>query len=422
VRTIITPTPRQHASADPMRLLHVVPSLAPEAGGPARSVAALVKVLRARGLSVGLAGKDAGGDDVVPIEHLAFPGEIPTLASRRALAQAIERCDLVEIHSVWNGTVSVTASMCRSAGVPYVLAPRGMLDPVCLQNRLWLKRVYSGVIEGATIEGAAGYHFLSDEERDQAVIGREVADDEIAVAPNAAPTLPPDLPRGALASMIPASAGRRVVLYLGRLDPIKGVDLQLRAIAALGERERPLLALVGPDYGDEGRLRALARELQIDPWVAWIDPVYGDERFSLLEEADAVLLTSIYDANPVLVTEALAAGGALIATEGCGGVAAAGRAGAAIVVPRTSEAVAAAIRSVATEPRRIAAVRETAAQYAATALAPERTVLPLLAHYERNVARQRGQSPLSGNDQWGLSPLSGNEQPDRARPCRRASA
>jgi hypothetical protein len=103
-------------------------------------------------------------------------------------------------------------------------------------------------------------------------------------------------------------------------------------------------------------------------------------------------------------------------------VAAAGRAGAAIVVPRTSEAVAAAIRAVATEPRRIAAVREAAAQYAATALAPDRTVLPLLALYERIVARQRGQSPLSGNDQWGLSPLSGNEQPDGARPCRRASA
>lgn len=365
-----------------MNVLHVVPSVAPSGGGPARSVPALVQALSVRGVHARMAAFGAA-DTHVRIAHLRGPGEVPTIGSTRALAAAIADSTVVEIHSLWNGTTTVAAALCRRAAVPYVLAPRGMLDPACLSSRRLLKRAYGWLLEDATLAGAAGFHFLSAEERGHAVVGRTLRQDEGVIAPNAAPVLPHPLPRGVLRARFPAVGDGPVALYLGRLDRIKGIDLQLQALAMMPALERPRLLIVGPDYGERASLEALVRRLDLERWVVWGAPVYGDERFSLLADADLVLLTSRYDANPVLVTEAVAAGAVLIGTEGCGGMDAAARADAAREVARTPEAVAAAMASVLTDQNASAALRIRAQHYAATALTPDRTLAPLLDLYAR---------------------------------------
>jgi glycosyltransferase involved in cell wall biosynthesis len=379
-----------------VRILHVVADMNVKAGGPARCVAQLAAVMRTRGFEPSIAARGATGPGAEPLGRLPLPWQIPTPWSERRLANAVTRADLVHIHGLWNGTVSVAAYQCRRAGVPYVITPHGMLDPICLDHHAGRKRLYRSLIEGATLRGADGFHFLSAEERDRAVLGRPIAPDAVAVAPNGAPAFSPPAEAGLLRRMFPQVGNRPVALYLGRIDAIKGVDLQLQALARLPERQRPVLLLVGPDYGDERRLRRLTRELRLHDWVVWGTPVFGDDRLALMAEADVVLLTSVYDCNPVVLVEALGAGAVLVATVTCGGIEAAATQGAAVSVPRNPDAVADAIQAVLADRNWSADLRRAAAVYARTRLRPVDLIEPLLGLYERvslNRARRGASAP-----------------------------
>jgi glycosyltransferase involved in cell wall biosynthesis len=370
-----------------VRILHVVGDLALRAGGPARCVLQLAGTLRNQGFEVLVAGSHAEGPDTVLLRHVPLPWQIPTRSSAKTLAKAIQDAAIVQIHGLWNGTVSLAAMQCRHLGVPYILTPHGMLDPVCLAHHARRKRIYRRFIERRTLAGAAGFHFLSEEERDRAVRPVETASVRSAVAPNSAPAIP-DLDAGVLAALFPQTVGRHVALYLGRLDEIKGIDLQLRALALIPEKERPLLLVVGPDFGDEPRLRALARSEGVDDWVVWAGPVYGTERLALLAEADAVLMTSLYDCNPIVLPETLAVGGVLLATDSCGGSAAAARKDAAVVVQRRPDELAATLRTLLADRERRRRLRQAARAYAASDLEPIALIRPLVTLYS-DVAERR---------------------------------
>jgi glycosyltransferase involved in cell wall biosynthesis len=364
-----------------MRVLHVAPSVAPDRGGPARSAPRLVRALREAGVEARLAAAGDPTGEAIPLAHLPVPHEIPTPACLGALREAVAAADLVEVHSLWNGTSTAAAAICRSAGRPCVLAPRGMLDPLCLRSRALLKGLYRRLAEGRTLRGAAGFHFLSEEERDRAVLGNLRGEKPVAVAPNGIDALPAPAAPGTLRRLFPAVGERRVLLHLGRLDPIKGLDLQVLALARIPEAERPALLLVGPDFGERSRLERLAARAGVAPLVLFAGPVFGDERFALLAEADAVLLTSVYDCNPMAANETLSAGGALLATEGCG-VAGFAAAGAARVVPRDERALAEGILGMLRDAPGTRALRERARAFAAERLPWAVTVEPLLRLYE----------------------------------------
>lgn len=363
-----------------MRVLHVVPSVRPDRGGPARSVPELVRQLRRRGVEASLAAAGASGEAAHALETMSLPFEVLRRGAARLLEELVAASELVEIHSVWNATVTATAAMCRRRRVPYLITPRGMLDPKCVANHRRAKQLYRWMREGATLDGAAGFHFLSTEERDRAEV--RIGTRRAAISPNGIDALPQSgRTRGALRSRLGLPTGSSVLLHLGRLDAIKGIELQMEALALMPEAERPYLVLMGPDFGAGPGLRALAGRLGVSSRISWADPVYGDERFALLGDADLVLLTSHYDCNPMVAGETLAAGGVLLATEGCG-VAGLAQAGAAVVVPRDAGILAAELGKLLADPGRRAEIGRQGAAHARERLTWDRALDPLLELYE----------------------------------------
>jgi glycosyltransferase involved in cell wall biosynthesis len=262
-----------------------------------------------------------------------------------------------------------------------------MLDPVCLRTKRSAKKAYGWLVDRETIRGASGFHFLSGEEGQRAVVGRAIRPDEAVVSPNGVPETRTTPSRGGLTAAFPDLLGRRVVLHLGRLHPIKGIDVQILALAALPKEERPVLLLVGPDCGVWRQLKRLARREGVEDWVRRGGEVYGEQRFDLLAEADLVILTSIYDCNPVVAVEAMTVGGAMLATEGCG-LAEAARQGAAVTVPRNPETIACAMRELLADSDRIAVLRQRARQYVEDRLRWDRVLPPLLQLYDRIAERR----------------------------------
>lgn len=366
-------------NGQPLHVVHVLPSAAGPKGGPGRSVMGLCRALAGGGVQVTLITGDAGSEEAdanagdpggfmhVRAAHLPLPFEIPGPSMRSVLRDAIGTADLVHIHSVWNGTVTAAAAISRAADRPWIISPRGMLDPDNLARRRWLKRLYYAGAERRTLAGAAGWHFLSDSERERCAWVSDLAGRPFAIVPNG---IDVDAVTGSIRSNAPAPLGEGGVhlVFLGRLHPIKGLDLQVEVLERLVARGIDAhLTLVGPDAGAETAIRAAAADRGVGDRLRLAGPVYGDERFRWLRDAGAVLLTSRYEANSNTANETLAAGGLLIATDTCG-VDAPAQAGAMVRVPRSAESVTAAILDVLADPDRAVRIRGNAEAYARTRL------------------------------------------------------
>jgi len=374
-----------------LRVLHVVPNIDPKQGGPARSVVALVEALRkVDGLEVKLAA--AGPRELIDVPvAIRTRWSIPTAQGKQQILEAIKHADVVEMHSLWNGVISYVGKVCRQLGVPYLYTPRGMLDPYCLRTRGWIKKLSALLGEERKIAGAAGFHLLSDEEHHGMLQVRPYLKDRPhVVAPNGLGNVPDDYPRGFIAQKFPETKGNRTLLFLGRLDEIKGLELPLQALAQLEPHQRPMMLLVGPDFGVEAGLKQMASSLGIAPWVIFAGPIYGNDRFSLLAEADLVGLTSHYECNSVTGTEAFAVGGAVLATKGSS-LRHAAQAGAARVVPRTPLAYAKAIQEMLGDEQQLQNLRKSARLYAQRQLNWDRLVVPLVELY-RKIAKNQSNS------------------------------
>jgi D-inositol-3-phosphate glycosyltransferase len=114
-----------------------------------------------------------------------------------------------------------------------------------------------------------------------------------------------------------------LLLFVGRIDPVKGLDTLLEALKLLDERPGLQLLVVGgspPGTApsqldpDERRLRDLARRLGLGERVRWLGPI-GQERLPLYySAADVVVVPSRYESFGLVALEALACGAAVVAS------------------------------------------------------------------------------------------------------------
>jgi glycosyltransferase involved in cell wall biosynthesis len=359
----------------PLRVVHVVPSLNVAGGGPARSVLRLAsgqRRLGARALVVTGNHRQGANDDpaadpgrdseVRYCRQLPLPFELPSREMLRVLEQEIAGADLVHLHSLWNGTITAAARIARQSAVPYVISPRGMLDPKAVRQKRVLKRLYRAVMDRSTSTGAAGFHFLTADELDAAAWPPH-AGQRTSVIPNGVEVDAVQRAAGSFSPSLFADGGPNL-LYLGRLHPSKGLELQLEALRLLKDKGIDArLFFVGPDEGEGARLKRLARGARVDERMEVLAPIYGDQRFALLRAADCVLLTSHFEGNSVSAMETMAAGGLLIATDTTH-LDEAARHQAAVVVNREARAVSEAVARVLRTPAFCRSVRGQAVEYA----------------------------------------------------------
>jgi glycosyltransferase involved in cell wall biosynthesis len=287
-----------------------------------------------------------------------------SLKLAKQIASGSKRYDLVHIHSLWNQVATCAAAAARRARLPYVLSPRGMLDQVCLERRRTLKRLYAMLFERRTIEGAALLHFLNDAEAESPRVkwfrfpGHFVASNGIGLTTSA-------VERGEFRRRFPGLKDRRLMIFLGRLHPIKGLDLQLQALSLLVRNDpRVLWLLIGPDDGEWQRLRKAIQGMGLEEHAQWLGPMMGQERLSALADADVVVQTSLYECHSMAVGEAMALGAPLVITDTVNRPEVE-RVGAGRVVSRDAAELARAIEEIFQSPERARLMREAGRRFAA---------------------------------------------------------
>jgi glycosyltransferase involved in cell wall biosynthesis len=356
-----------------VRLLHVVPTYLPawRHGGPAVSVHGLCKALAARGHEVTVLTTDVHGVSTldvqlgkpVPIDGVAvwyFPVAPPRRLYRSpelgaALARELEEresFDLVHLHSVFLWPTAAAARAAERAGVPYLVAPRGMLVRDLLRRRGRLrKQLWIRLVERRTLARAAGLHATSEIEKEEIrLLGGELGLQlpDIHVVPNGVDAARWDAARGRrkLAPLVGAVLQRRpLLLFLGRLSWKKGLDRLVSALALLSEQlPEVTLALAGNDEeGCWARLNRQAGREGVADNLKYLGFVQGDDKAALLHGADLLVLPSYSENFGNVVLEAMAAGLPVVVTPevGLAGVVREHEAG--VVVPGDPPRLAAAL-------------------------------------------------------------------------------
>jgi glycosyltransferase involved in cell wall biosynthesis len=213
--------------------------------------------------------------------------------------------DIVHTQGLWT-YLSVAAVRWSNTGRgkrPYVISPQGMLDTWALQNSRWKKRVVSLLFERRHLAQAACLHALNEAE--VAAIRNFGLKNPICVIPNGV-VIPPPIDELPEAPWPIELDGRKVLLYLGRLHPKKGLPAFLRAWqAAIPKHNRWALMIAGWDQGGHrAELEQLVAQLAIGDSVHFLGPLFGAPRDAAYRLADAFVLPSLSEGQPLAVLEA----------------------------------------------------------------------------------------------------------------------
>lgn len=227
---------------------------------------------------------------------------------------------LVHQHGIWTlGSLEVRR-FARASRIPFVVSVHGMLNPWALGRSKWRKRAAWLAYQSDNLKHA-GCIFVNSRAEARAVRDCNIAA-PIAVVPNGVDTREP--PTRAPAWRPVLGQERRVLLFLGRIHPIKGVFELLRAWAQFTRRypdraRNWSLVITGwDDGGHEASLRQLANELGLTaPSLHFTGPLFGEERDAALAHASGFVLASHSEGMPMAALEALSAGTPLLLTDAC---------------------------------------------------------------------------------------------------------
>lgn len=343
-----------------MKVLHVIPSIAPWRGGPSTAIRAVARGLARQGLDTHVAttndnqpalldvplGRPVGEDGVT---YHYFPRQtrlyICSLPFSAWLWRSATEYDLIHIHTVFSYCSNAAAWVAHRKAIPYVIRPLGVLNRWGFQNRRpVLKQISFALIEKRLLSRAAVVQYTTEQERDEAA-GLGFPHHPVVI-PNPVEMAQPESDvRGQFRAQYPELADRRMVLFLSRIDPKKGLDLLLPAFReVLRQDARAALVIAGegePSLVD--RLHRMAAELGIASSVFWPGFLSGSRRAAAFADADIFVLPSYSENFGMAPVEAMSSGLPVVLTDQVGIHKEVSEAGAGIVTPVSSEAIASAL-------------------------------------------------------------------------------
>ena len=310
----------------PPVIVHVITNLHAASGGPTTAVVELAREQAGTGEAVRVIVDEVPADAAPILARWAgrdaaiegAPGTTPGARQTRSrLVRQLRdlRPRVVHLHGIWDPVLRRAASACAELRIPRVVSSHGMLHPFTLGRGALKKRVYLGLFP-RLVGGARAVFTLNAEEAD--CVRRRFGVRAI-VAPTGIDPGPYDrTPDGSFARSVPGLEGRRFILFLGRLDGIKGVDLLLESYAAaVAAGARAHLVLAGPDFGAERGLRDQTDRLRLTDRVHFVGPLTGDRKLAALSECDLFAHRPRYEGFGIAVVEAMAAGRPVVTTAAC---------------------------------------------------------------------------------------------------------
>jgi glycosyltransferase involved in cell wall biosynthesis len=302
-----------------MRVIHIVPAIAEEGSGPSYSVVRLCESLIEVGADVTLAAMNLSATRSSPPFVRLFPmGLGPRRAGRspkmyRWLKNEVAggSVDVLHSHGMWQMNAAYPGWAAQGHGAQLIVSPRGAFSRWAMAYGSRVKRLFWPLVQRPALAHASCFHTTAEAEYDD--IRRLGFRQPVALLPNAVDVPPvPGKP----------TSGARTLLFLGRVHPVKGIDILLHAWSQVMERHPEWrLSIVGTDaaYGAQDRylemMKALTATLGLKR-VQYGNPCYGEGKWAAYREADLFVLPTHSESFGMTVAESLAAGTPVIVTKG----------------------------------------------------------------------------------------------------------
>jgi glycosyltransferase involved in cell wall biosynthesis len=327
-----------------MKVLHVATTLGPENGGAAVACIELCVALAERGHQVEIFTTTV---DIPPswdvrrnqpfnyrgINIHFFPVWGPNYywispALFVALWKKIRKFEVIHIHSLYRIHLPVTAWICRFFRRPYLVKPHGSLDPFLFRYRRWRKIPHEFLFDRSAYAHAAAIHYVADEERRLAESTKLVKSIKTKgiVVPSAVV-----VPEGAFSGerdkanvsslaierlilRFPELKDKVIILFLGRLNFKKGIDILVAAFAIVKKTiSKAHLLIVGPDsegYGNQ--IKIWLREHDVVAETTFTGMLLGDEKMAAFHLASVFVLPSYTENFGIAIVEAMIHGSPVV--------------------------------------------------------------------------------------------------------------
>lgn len=248
--------------------------------------------------------------DGVPVTY--FPVHAPrfwetSLPLGRALRADSGNYDLVHIHSLYMYHDRAAAHAARRNGVPYVIQPHGSMDPYIWKRHRARKAFMEFWFQNRALEQAAALAYTTEDEwRLAAPVARNPRG---FIAPNGVDTDEfADLPvKGSFRARYPEIGDRPIILFLGRLNFKKGLDLLAPAFGkVLAAGHDAHLVLAGPDDNMADKMRGWLADANALDRTTFTGMIVDEERLGAFADATMFVLPSYSENFGIAVTEAMA--------------------------------------------------------------------------------------------------------------------
>ena len=349
-----------------MKILHVTPSITPHGGGVATAVAGITTTLAQKDVECTVFSTVGTrvGDDPYKLDgvesHVFHTSKLArfwyghSLKLRSSLQKVIPSYDLIHIHDLWNYPGFAAYQVAKSTNKPYVMSIHAALDPDRLSFKAYKKRPYLKFIQRKILNQASTLFALTITEKEH--IENLGISSPISVIPNGIfPEIfnTPNFQAGVLKQLSQVK-DKYIILYLGRIHPLKGIDLLVEAFGDIAKiREDVCLVIAGDDeVGYRSQLELQLSNLGILDKTIFTGLLNETDKVAMLGIADIFVLPSYSEGFSMSILEAMASSLPVIITDKCY-FSEVGTSGAGIIVETESDQLRDALMSYFENPEKI---------------------------------------------------------------------
>ncbi|HSI42873.1 MAG TPA: glycosyltransferase [Methylotenera sp.] len=239
------------------------------------------------------------------------------IVSWNKLRNLVGSVDIIHLMGHWSLLNALVYIAARIENKPYVVCPAGAL-PIFGRSRL-IKKLYNFIVGNALIRNASGWIAVTKAEFPHfeaygidtikvTVIANGVSEEDFLS----------ELSNQQFRRKYQLS-GAPIILFMGRLNPIKGPDLLLQAFgtihADIGDCQ---LVFAGPDEGMQEALIDLAKQYGVSERVHFLGFINGSDKAAAYKAARLLVVPSRQEAMSIVALEAGICGTAVMLTDQCG--------------------------------------------------------------------------------------------------------
>lgn len=238
------------------------------------------------------------------------------LVSYSQIKRIVSEYDIIHIMGHWTVLNALVYMAARTLNKQYAVCPAGAL-PIFGRSKV-IKKIYNKLMGKKLIQNADAWIAITEDEKSQ-FDSYGIDPSKISVIPNG--INPDDFPLGGIDEFRERADvnNNPFMLFLGRLNTIKGPDLLLEAfIRGSDEWKEWHLVFAGPDGGMLNSLKHTVKANNLSDRVHFVGYVGGDEKSAAYHAADCLVIPSRQEAMSIVVLEAGISSTPVVLTDQCG--------------------------------------------------------------------------------------------------------